>query len=71
VTDDDLARTVRETYKRIMARKRGGTTEAALRTCEVFLRMHRPSQGSAADRQRIAKMLTEEPLGSPQHIGTR
>jgi len=63
VTDDDLTRTIRETYRRIVARNRG-TTEAALRTCEVFLRMHRPSQGSTADRQQIAKMLAEDPLGS-------
>ena len=65
MTDDDLARTIRETYRRIVARNRG-TAEAALRTCEVFLRMHRGSAGTASDRLLIAKMLAEDPLGSPQ-----
>ena len=58
---DELARTIRETYSRAMARNRG-TAEAALRTCEVLLRVHRATEGREADRMRIAKMLAEEPV---------
>ena len=66
MTDAELARTICETYKRVMARDYG-TTELAFRTCEAFLRIHRGSEGTAADRARIARMvLAEELLGSPR-----
>jgi hypothetical protein len=66
MTDAELARTIRETYERVMARNYG-TTELAFRTCEAFLRIHRGSEGTAADRARIARMvLAEELLGSPR-----
>jgi len=58
MTDAELARTIRETYKRIMARE---TTERALRTCEALLRIHRPTEGKKADRARVVRMLAEEP----------
>jgi hypothetical protein len=64
VTDDDLARTIRETYTRIMARNYG-TTELALRTCEAFLTIHRATEGREGDRLRIARMLEEDPVSSP------
>ena len=35
-------------------------TERAFRTCEAFLRIHRATEGTAADRMLIAKMLAEE-----------
>ena len=70
MTDAELARTICETYKRVMARDYG-TTELAFRTCEAFLRIHRGSEGTAADRARIARMLAEELLGSPQPSSTR
>ena len=62
VTDDELASTIRETYRRIMARNRG-TTEQALRTCEAMLRIHRATKGSRAVRAQIARMLAEETVG--------
>ena len=64
MTDAELARIIRETYKRLMA-KNYGTTERALRTCEALLRIHRATEGRKADRERIARMLAEEPVGSP------
>jgi hypothetical protein len=64
MTDAELARTICETYKRVMARDYG-TTELAFRTCEAFPRIHRGSEGTAADRERIAWMvLADELLGS-------
>jgi hypothetical protein len=60
MTDAELARTTRETYWCIVARNRG-TTQHALRTCEVMLRIHRATEGREADRARIARMLSEEP----------
>ena len=59
MTDAELARTIRETYERVMARNYG-TTELAFRTCEAFLRIHRGSEGTAADRARIARMVLAE-----------
>jgi hypothetical protein len=59
MTDAELARTIRETYKRAIARNRG-TAEAALRTCEVLLRVHRATEGREADRARIARMIADE-----------
>ena len=62
MTDAELSRTIRETYQRAMARNRG-TAEAALRTCEVLLRIHRATEGREADRMRVARMLAEETVG--------
>jgi len=45
--------------------------EQALRICEAMLRIHRATEGRAADRARIARMLAEEPVGSPQPSSTR
>ena len=64
LTDDELSRIIRETYKRVMARDRR-TTERALKTCEALLRIHRATEGRDATRAWIARMLAEEPLGSP------
>ena len=38
-----------------------GFKEQALRTCEAMLRIHRATEGSTADRARIARMVAEEP----------
>ena len=62
MTDAELSRTVRETYKRVMARDRR-TTERALRTCEALLSIHRPTEGREGDRARIARILAEETVG--------
>jgi len=64
MTDAELARTIYAAYKRIVARNRG-FKEQALRTCEAMLRIHRATEGSTADRARIARMLAEETVGSP------
>ena len=60
MTHAELRRTIRETYKRLMARNYG-TTARALRTCEMLLRIHRGTEGRAADRERIARMIAEGP----------
>jgi hypothetical protein len=62
MTDAELASTIRETYKRVMARDYG-TTERALRTCEALLRIHQPTADREADRALIARMLAEETVG--------
>ena len=64
MTDAKLSRTIRQTYWRIVTRNRG-FKEQALRTCEAMLRIHRATEGSTADRARIARMLAEETVGSP------
>jgi len=61
MTDDELSRTIRETYRHLVGNYHG-TQEHALRTCEVILRVHRASAGRAADRMLIARMLVEEPM---------
>jgi hypothetical protein len=71
MTDAELAHTICAAYRRIVARNRG-FKEQALRTCEVLLRIHRPTEGRNADRERISRMiLAEELLGSPQHSNIR
>jgi hypothetical protein len=60
MTDDELAHTIRATYRRVMARNYG-TTELALRTCEMLLRIHRPTEDRETDRAWIASMLAEGP----------
>ena len=64
MTDAELSRTICATYRRIVARNRG-FKEQALRTCEAMLRIHRATEGTAADRARIARMVAEEPAGLP------
>ena len=60
MTDAELSRTICATYRRIVARNHG-FKEQALRTCEPMLRIHRATEGSTADRARIARMVAEEP----------
>jgi hypothetical protein len=70
MTDAELSRTICAAYRRIVARNRG-FKEQALRTCEAMLRIHRTTEGSTADRARIARMLAEETVGLPQPSITR
>jgi hypothetical protein len=59
LTDAELASTVRETYRGIVARY-DGTTEEAMRTCTALLRIHRrPAMGSRTAHAWIAKMLKD------------
>jgi hypothetical protein len=62
MTDAELARTICAAYRRIVTRNRG-FKEQALRTCEAMLRIHRATEGSAADRLRVARILAEETVG--------
>jgi hypothetical protein len=61
MTDDELSRTIRETYRDLIGSYHG-TKEHALSTCEVILRVHRSSAGREGDRRLIAQMLAEEPV---------
>ena len=60
----ELARTVRNTYSDAM--KAHHTTEAAIRECLAIVREHSPEAGAPEARKLIARMIAEEPLGSPQ-----
>jgi hypothetical protein len=59
VADDELSRTIRETYSRAM--KAHPADCDAVTECVTILMQHRPETADAVARKLIARMIAEEP----------
>jgi hypothetical protein len=59
VTDDDLSRTIRETYSRAM--KTHPADCDAISECVAILMQHRPEIADDEARKVIARMIAEQP----------
>jgi hypothetical protein len=63
MTDDELTLAIRDMYRRAVTTHQ--SDDLAIRACMTVLRAQHLRIAEADARSMIAKMLAEEPLGSP------
>jgi hypothetical protein len=67
--NEELCLAIRETYRRAMRTHQ--SNGQAVAACMAVLRRHEPVAADTEARRLIARMISEEPLGSPHPSSTR